>query len=149
MTHEKMLVVLCVKHQQYVILLTYTNADESITTLDTKLPIFVQLKKKLSIQILDRHSPVKKVEICYSWLGQNKKPQLNKNQVSYTYMWVRETIFFPFKSVCTSMYKRECTGPMSQTIIMTKVQIISEVNCGVLNFPKNQQNYLKNFCPSL
>ena len=31
----------------------------------------------------------------------------------------------------------------------TKGQIISEGNFGVLNFSKNQQNYLKDFCPSL
>ena len=30
-----------------------------------------------------------------------------------------------------------------------KGPIISEGNCGVLNFPKNQQNYFKDFCPSL
>ena len=31
---------------------------------------------------------------------------------------------------------------------LPKGQIISEVNCGVLNFQKNKRNYSKNFCPS-
>ena len=30
-----------------------------------------------------------------------------------------------------------------------KGQIISEGNSGVLNFPKKQRNYFKNFCPSI
>ena len=34
-------------------------------------------------------------------------------------------------------------------VFAPKGQIISEVNFGVLNFPKNQQNYLKDFCPNL
>ena len=33
--------------------------------------------------------------------------------------------------------------------IITKGQIISEQICGVLNFPKMQRNYCKDFCPSL
>ena len=33
-------------------------------------------------------------------------------------------------------------------ILPTKGQIISEKNCGVLNFPNKQQNYCKDFCPS-
>ena len=31
---------------------------------------------------------------------------------------------------------------------LTKGQITSEQNCGVLNFPKKQRNYFKDFCPS-
>ena len=31
---------------------------------------------------------------------------------------------------------------------LSKGQIISEQNCGVVNFPKKQQNYCKDFCPS-
>ena len=30
-----------------------------------------------------------------------------------------------------------------------KGQIISEESCGVLKFPKQQQNYFKDFCPNL
>jgi hypothetical protein len=30
----------------------------------------------------------------------------------------------------------------------SKGQIISEQNCGVLNFPKKQQNYCKDICPT-
>ena len=32
--------------------------------------------------------------------------------------------------------------------IIPRGQIISEVNCGVLNLPKKQRNHSKNFCPS-
>ena len=34
-------------------------------------------------------------------------------------------------------------------ILVVKGQIISEQNCGVLNFPKEQRNYCKDFSPSL
>ena len=32
--------------------------------------------------------------------------------------------------------------------VSIKGQIISEQYCGVLNFPKKQRNYFKDFCPS-
>ena len=35
---------------------------------------------------------------------------------------------------------------MNYTAAATKGQIISEQHCGVLNFPKKQQNYCKDFC---
>ena len=38
---------------------------------------------------------------------------------------------------------------LAATVLQLKGQIISEENCGVLKFPKNQRNYYKDFCPSL
>ena len=38
---------------------------------------------------------------------------------------------------------------LSSKDLSTKGQITSERNSCVLNFPRNQRNYLKDFCPSL
>ena len=40
-------------------------------------------------------------------------------------------------------------GEGVEVSIKAKGQIISDGNCGTLSFPKNQQNYFKDFCLSL
>ena len=46
--------------------------------------------------------------------------------------------------------KNETYSNFSETkVYNTKGQIISEQNCGVLNFSKKQRNYCQDFCPSL
>ena len=45
--------------------------------------------------------------------------------------------------------KLQLAFEVSHIYNFTKGQIISEGNCGVLNFPKKQRNYSKDFCPSL
>ena len=38
-------------------------------------------------------------------------------------------------------------GENSNDVTVAKGQIISERNCGILNFPKKQRKNLTNFCP--
>ena len=54
-------------------------------------------------------------------------------------------------SICIDNLSFEFMGLYSAVVgfdfsAMTKGQIISEQNCGVLDFPKKEQNYCKDFC---
>jgi peptidoglycan/LPS O-acetylase OafA/YrhL len=52
-------------------------------------------------------------------------------------------------STLLTCFIEEPAGKFLKNILANKGQIISEGNCGVLNFPKNQRNYCKDFCSSL
>ena len=52
-------------------------------------------------------------------------------------------------STLLTFFIEEPAGKFLKNILANKGQIISEGNCGVLNFPKNQRNYCKDFCSSL
>ena len=97
-----------------------------------------------------------------SWWPQ--KISLKRNMYSpFIFKTVFCTIFWGVRSLPLAMLSLKISWKYPQIVSsedrakhcfykwmeFSKGQIISEQNCGVLNFPKKQRNYCENFCPSL